>query len=498
VTASFGAARTLVRGSLWSLLGQTLPVLAALIIVPRLIAGLGVDRFGILSLAWMLIGYFTLFDLGVSGALTRLVSTRIASRDEAGIPALVWTALALTAGMGLVGAAVLAGLAPLLVEHVLRIPPALQGDALGLTRILAASLPIVTSTAALAGVLAAQQRFGTLNALRIPMGILTYVAPLAVLPVTRSLTGIGLALALVRLAGGVAHLAACLATTPGLRAGIALKRALLRPILGFGSWMTVSAVVSPLMVYLDRFVIGSALSMAMVAYYATPYDLASRFGILSMPVVTVVFPAFSSTFDTDRPRTGRLFDLSVRAVAALLFPVVLLCTVFAKELLTLWLGADFAAHSAPVLRLLAAGMMVNGIAQLALALVQSTGRPDLGARVHALELPLYLVALSALVRAQGILGAALAWLLRVVVDAVALFLIARHRLGAEAQGARTALIVAVAALALVIGGCLLPGLPLRAGYAALVLAGYAALAWRRVARPGMRVLLPEPAPAIRS
>jgi O-antigen/teichoic acid export membrane protein len=498
VTAKFGAARTLVRGSLWSLLGQTLPVLAALLIVPRLIAGLGVDRFGILSLAWLLIGYFTVFDLGVSGALTRLVATRIASRDETEIPALVWTALAVTFGMGLVGAALLAGLAPLLVAHVLRVPAALQGEALGLTRILAASLPIVTTTAALAGVLAAQQRFGLLNALRVPMGILTYLGPLAVLPFDRDLLAVGLALAGVRLAGGVAHLVACLATTPGLAAGVTLRRGLLRPILGFGSWMTVSAVVSPLMVYLDRFVIGSALSMAMVAYYATPYDLAARFSILSMPVVTVVFPAFSSTFDSDRARTGRLFDLAVRAIAALLFPVVLICTVFAKELLTLWLGADFAAHSAPVLRVLAAGMMVNGIAQLALALVQSTGRPDLGARVHALELPLYLVALTALVRAQGIFGAALAWLLRVVVDAVALFLIARHRLAAEAQGARTALVVAVAALAVVIVGCLLPGLGPRIGYAAIVLAIYGALAWRRVAQPGMRVLLPDPAPAVNS
>jgi O-antigen/teichoic acid export membrane protein len=465
-----------------------LPVLAALVLIPSLIRALGVDRFGILSLAWMLIGYFTLFDLGVSGALTRLISERMAARREADVPALVWTALALTTWMGIVGAVLIATAAPWLTGTALHVPPALQHETLQLTWVLACSLPVVTGTAALAGVLAAQQRFGVLNAIRVPMGILTYLAPLLALRFETGLLPVGLALAFVRILGGLAHLVACLVSTPGLAARIVPQRGLLAPILGFGGWMTVSAVVSPLMVYLDRFLIGGLLSMAMVAYYTTPYDLAVRFGILAVPVVSVMFPAFAACYDTDRERAGRLFEWSVRAVATLLFPLVMACVLFPGELLTLWLGADFAAHSALVLRLLALGMFLNGMAQVALAFLQSSGRPDLGARLHVLELPLYLLAAWLLIGRFGIGGAAVACLARVTVDAVALFLMARRRLGLHGSGPRTALSLGAAGVLSIAAGSLLPGLMLRGVYALCLLGIYAGLVWRHVLLPGRRVL----------
>lgn len=479
---------TLLRGAIWNQLGQVLPLLAALALIPLLIRALGVDRFGVLSLAWMLIGYFTLFDLGVSGALTRLVAERLSSHRDTEIPGLVWTALAMTTTMGIAGAALIAVAAPWLVGTALRVPPELQRETLQLTWVLAGSLPVVTGTAALAGVLAAQQRFGVLNAIRVPMGILTYVAPLLALRFGATLLPVGLALAAVRLLGAGAHLVACLIGTPGLAAGIRLQRGLVRPILSFGGWMTVTAVVSPLMVYLDRFLIGGMLSLAMVAYYTTPYDLAQRFAILSMPVVTVMFPAFAACYDTDRGRTVRLFDWSVRSVATLLFPVVVISVLFAPELLTLWLGADFAKHSSAVLRLLALGMLLNGMAMVALSFLQSTGRPDLGARLHVLELPAYLLVLWLLIGRLGIMGAALAWFLRVTADAAVLFVMAHRRIGPASSGARTVLVAGGGGALLIAAGALLPELAWRGAYAAALLAVFGVVVWRGVVVPGHRVL----------
>lgn len=483
------AARDLASGVLWNGLGQGLPLLAALVLVPRLVHGLGVDRFGVLSLAWLLIGYFTLFDLGVSGALTRMVSERLARSRHDEVPPLVGTALALTLVMGIVGGALLVALAPWLVERVLRIPPALHGEAMRLVVILAATLPVVTGTAALTGLLAAERRFGALNAVRVPLGVLTYAAPVMVLPFSSSLVAVGLALAVVRLAAGISYLALCLAKTPGLREHIAVRRDLVRPVLDFGSWMTVTAVVGPFMVYFDRFLIGALLSMAMVAYYTAPYDMVSRLTLLSMPVVNVLFPAIAASFDSDRARAGRLFDWAVRVVGVVLFPFALVLGVFAPEVLGAWLGADFASHGATVLRLLAVGVFVNGVAQLALAVVQGSGRPELSARLHAAELPLYLAALWWLVRTRGIEGAAIAWLVRVLVDTIALFWMARARLGPGIPWAGGPLVACVMAAVAMTVGCLIPGLVARGAYAALVLAVFAVVAWRFVVRPGRRALL---------
>ena len=66
--------RGLARNAVWNLLSLVAPMLVALGAIPALIRTLGADRFGILTLAWMLIGYCSLFDLGLGRALTKLVS----------------------------------------------------------------------------------------------------------------------------------------------------------------------------------------------------------------------------------------------------------------------------------------------------------------------------------------------------------------------------------------------------------------------------------------
>ena len=364
----------------------------------------------------------------------------------------------------------------------------MQREALGLLRVLAVSLPVVTCTAALSGTLAAQQRFGLLNAIRIPMGIFTYGGPLLVLPFSQSLLPVVIVLASGRLLAGLAHLAACLWTLPGLRRGIRLDRRFVRPLASFGGWMTVTSVVGPLMVYLDRFLIGGVLSMAMVAYYTTPYDLTSRMWILCTPISSVLFPAFAACSRTEPARAARLFGWGLRAVAFLLFPAALLLASFAGEILQFWLGADFALHSAPVLRLLAAGMYVNGLAMIALALVQASGRPDLGAKLHAAELPVYLLAVWLLIHGRGIEGAAIAWVGRVSVDAIALFLMAARRLP------RGRTVLAQSALAVVGGAAvialcaLIPNLAARMVCAGVVLIGMATAGWRFAAGPGRLAL----------
>ncbi|MCK4486482.1 MAG: hypothetical protein KAU38_06960 [Desulfobacterales bacterium] len=64
----------LARNTALNLLGLCLPLVVAIFAIPLLIKGLGTDRFGILTLAWVLIGYFSLFDLGLSHAPTKLMA----------------------------------------------------------------------------------------------------------------------------------------------------------------------------------------------------------------------------------------------------------------------------------------------------------------------------------------------------------------------------------------------------------------------------------------
>src|SRR5260370_29918319 len=93
--AHLTSGRLLARKTVWNLLGGGSGKIVAVFCIPILIRGLGTERFGVLTLAWALIGYASLFDFGVSRALTQLVAKKLGVGQEREIPSLAWTSLVL-------------------------------------------------------------------------------------------------------------------------------------------------------------------------------------------------------------------------------------------------------------------------------------------------------------------------------------------------------------------------------------------------------------------
>lgn len=485
VTRSLTSGRLLARNTLWNLLGQGAPLLVAAVAIPILIHSLGTDRFGVLTLAWVIIGYFSLFDLGLGRALTQLVAQRLGAEAHEGTPALVWTALLLMFGLGCVGAVILAALSPWLVSSVLKIPQGLQGESLDAFLVLAASIPIVISTTGLRGVLEAQQRFGLSNAVRIPSGFFTYLGPVLVLPFSRSLFWVIAVLMAGRIVSGLVYLVLCIRVMPTLRQ-IALDRSTVMPLFRFGGWMTVSNVVGPLMVYLDRFLIGVVISIAAVAYYATPYEMVTKLLVIPGAIAGVLFPAFSTSFVTDRARSALLLVRGVKYLFLVLFPCVLVIVALAHPGLTAWLGADFASHSTRVLQWLAAGVFFNSLAQIPFALVQGAGRPDLTAKLHLIELPLYLALLWFALAAFGIEGAAMAWTARAALDMLVLFLLAFRLIPTQQESIRRMVLALGASIVVFAIAGLTNQLPLQLGWLFVALLGFALVGWFRILSPEER------------
>ena len=420
--------RHLTRNSAWNIAGQLLPMAVAVIAIPPIVKGLGVPRFGVLSLAWIVLGYFGLFDLGIGRALTKLIADKVGAGDEDSIPALAWTSLLLIFALGVAGGLVVAALSPWLVYRVLKISADLQTETLHTFYLLALAIPVVTLTSGLRGILEALHRFRVLNMIRIPMSVFSYAGALLVLPFSHSLVWVTTVLIVGRVIGCVIHLLVCLQALPSLRHHFAIHRHVIGPALRFGGWMTVTNIVGPFMVYLDRFVITALLSVGVLAYYTAPFDMVTRLLIVASAISGVLFPAFAVSLASDPARTGLLLSRGVKFTALAIFPVVLVVTALAPEGLRLWLGPVFAQNGTAVLRWLAIGVFVNSIAQVPFALVQSAGRPDLTAKLHLLELPAYLGAMWWLTLRLGIEGTAIAWTARVLVDAALLCLFAQRSL----------------------------------------------------------------------
>ena len=481
--------RLLARNTIWNLAGNAAPLIIALFSIPILIHRMGKDRFGILTLAWALIGYASLFDIGLGRALTQVVAKKLGSGEEDQVPKVVWTSLLLMLALGTLGAVLVSGVSPWLVHRVLKIPAALQTETLRSFYLLALSIPVVIITAGLRGLLEAHQRFDLVTYLRIPMGAFTFAGPLVVIPYSQSLVPVVAMLVVGRFVGCLAHFWLCLRVAPELHRSIAWHTASAGPLLRVGGWMTVTNVVGPLMVTLDRFVIGATLSLGAVTYYATPYDVVTKLLLIPGAVVGVMFPAFTSSFSGDQERAAFLYGRSVKYVLLALFPIVLLIVAFAQNGLTVWLGADFAQHSTRVAQWLVVGVFANSLALIPFTFVQGVGRPDLTAKLHLLELPAYLALLFCMVHSNGIQGAAIAWTLRTTVDAVALFVMARRFLPAgSAVAPRTKILLAAAPLVLALAA-MAQDLFLKASFLLVAISIFALVTWFAILTPEERSLV---------
>jgi O-antigen/teichoic acid export membrane protein len=210
--------------------------------------------------------------------------------------------------------------------------------------------------------------------------------------------------------------------------------------------------------------------------------------VVSGAFSSVLFPAFAATVGSDRARAEVLFRRGTRGALIALFPVAFTCALFAPEILNVWVGERFARNSAGVMQWLTAGILLNTIAQVAYAMVQSV-RPDLIVKIYLVELPFYLLAFYLLISAFGVEGAAMAWTARVALDGALLFaMLYRLRL----VGLESALAIARPAalsLAVFVLAVHLDAVAVKAAFFCAVIVAFAILVWFRMLELPERAML---------
>jgi O-antigen/teichoic acid export membrane protein len=446
---------------LWNAVGTVLPLLVAVPTIPAIVHHVGVVRFGVLSVIWMLIGYFSIFDLGLSRALTKVVADRLGSEAEGEIPGLVVTTLTVVSAVIVPVSALLALVSASVAEHLFRVPPDLVMDAARSLEWLAASLPFVLGATVLFGALEGLQEFGMTNSVRLPLGVLIFLVSYGVSCVSPNLSLITAALAGLRVAVFLA-----LAVITWWRLRPERGRRLLRfdqtrHLLVFGGWLTLSNVVTPLLVYMDRLMIITMIGAATVAYYTVPLDALVRMLYLPGAMQGVLFPVFANLRQQSAGTLTVLFRKSSTHVFLLIAPACAAVMLLGKEGLHLWMGDSFATRSYLVAELLAAGILFNAVARTPIMFVQASGRVMWTGLLHLAEVPFYVVALWLLLRRFGIAGAAVAYSVRQAVDCVALYVMSVRLEGSlRGSGLRdVALMLGVGLGALAFGQLVHPLLP---------------------------------------
>ncbi|MHB1643206.1 MAG: flippase [Acidithiobacillus sp.] len=403
------------RSTLINLAGLLIPTVVSLATVPLYLRWIGEVRYGVLLLAFTLLGYFGAFDLGLGRAVAQRVARQESSEER---NRTFWTAFLLSAGMGVMGGIILYFLGHWLFAEIFQIPAALRGEAQKAIPWLAAIVPLIALISVLAGTLEARQAFLSLNASQI-IGVIG----LQTFPLLSVAFGHGSIAALIAaaLAGrlvGVLVMFWLTARRLPFVGWPALHRAEIGPLLRFGGWISVSGAVIPLLTIVDRLIIGARLGAAAVTAYTVPFNLTQRLTYLPYALSTTLFPRFSQAQGED---AKGLLRQAVTALTAIQTPFIVLAILLMHPFLIFWIGADLAAKMAPVAIILLLGIWINGPSYPCYAYLQATGRPDIMTKFYLMQLIPFLIALWLLIDWLGIYGAAVAWSLRMLADAIAWF-----------------------------------------------------------------------------
>lgn len=409
-------------------------MVAALAAVPFLMHYLGQERLGVLSLVWVIVGYFSFLDMGLGRAVTVAVASCRTCGKSGGTDELhvVGTASVLLVSVGSAIALLLGlGIAGWGVPVRLSSPEFLDEVKQALLWMLP-SLPLLLLSSTLRGHLEGVGAFRSLNLLRIPTGVMLVAGPCLTALYSPDLVWACASILAVRLVH-VLVLLWLVAQEMGFRFSSfarALVRASsatwLRQLLSFGGWVTVSNIVGPVIVYVDRFVIGAVLAASSVVIYAVPFDVVSRLPVLVASLCSVLLPELArlsrSTSNGQenihlvRSLVKRSSMFSAWVVAA----VIVLGWVATPWALRWWVGAAFEVQGTPVTQILLLAFGVNALAQIPFTALQAAGRVRAVAFLHAAELLPYGLVLVWAISWLGIEGAAWTCLFRNIIDYVVL------------------------------------------------------------------------------
>ena len=384
----------------------------SLLTVPAYIRLIGDARYGVLTMVWLVVGYFGLFDLGLGRAAAQRIAALSSSASKE-IASTFWTALFINGILGIVGGLIIWPVSIYIFNHLVTVESPLRPELNAAIPWFVLAVPLATLSGVLTGALTGRAQFLELNIISVIGSVSAQIFPLAFA---------------WRLGPDLAWLVPTIIVTRFVTLVLLFSRCYThvfraywpsfswddaRNLLLFGGWVTVTSLISPLVVSLDRFVIGGTLGAEAVTYYAVPYRLASSVLILPQSMASALFPRLAQSNSVD---SQKLAILSIRSLSALMTPLMSMALLLIDPIIRLWIGPTFASNVNFTAQVFLLGFWVNGLAQVPAGQLQASGRPDIITKCLFIELIPYWVLLFLGMHFWGLAGAAVALCLRLFIE----------------------------------------------------------------------------------
>lgn len=412
----------------WNLAGLSLPLLIAVLTVPRLIENIGHERFGLLTLAWGLIGYAGAFDFGIGRASTQIIASSISNTSDADsrIADTLFTAVRITLIAGIVGSAIVLGLDIFGLTHLIKISQVSRAEITASVFVLALAVPLQSISSTYRGVNEAYLKFKGINLIKIFLGAATFGMPFLISGFSTELYYLIASLVGSRIISLYMYKKLAESCIKGYRGlNPSFSRATAATLFRYGGWLTVSGILNPMVGNTDRLLISAVISALAVSAYVIPYEMIVQSLILVGAITTVAFPYLSQLRSTQPNLVMSAFYKIMTLAVAMMFIVAGFLYLFGADILQLWLAEKSLPEHAEVVKILSLGLVPYTVGTVCISMLHAYGKTELTAKINILEFPLFIALIYLLISWYGVIGAAIAWTIRVTLDALIVFFFTR-------------------------------------------------------------------------
>ena len=187
----------------------------------------------------------------------------------------------------------------------------------------------------------------------------------------------------------------------------------LKTVWRFTAGMSGIGLTSLVFTQLDKVILSKVLGLEEFGHYMLATVVVSGLFVLISPVFNVVYPRMTALVARgDTEKLIGLYRLGTRLLATVLFPIAMVLTIFAKNLVLVWTGNPGIASSVgPVISLLVIGSALNGVMYFPYALQLAYGMTWIPLTINIVLMCFLVPLIVHLAQTYGTLGGAVAWLI---------------------------------------------------------------------------------------